>query len=577
MELLSGACGDADLAAALVSAPGDLIGAFLAVVAETADEAAATAALMAVDRVMRALSLDLGSHGATRQRVATRCTSAQGVIAGAARLLSVPRGVLHTLKFLIDIASFCEAGPPAIAAQPGLIRAVLGLLAATQTIRGDPAPDCVARLCAELLLQLRAELPDDVLTQEIEHSPASIAAALVQLMNHGDGTVRLCAVCLLHDFVSETTNAQVCCAVTRLPLLPSAVALLRREAARAGTNAEAIAQLAACDLIGMCVKKDKTAAGTLLQLAVAAPGTLEAFGGMLLHSVEAEGDPLNRLESGFLIACTLFEMAAAAVGLQRPALIASINRAAGMVPGLAKGLLRICDTCDTDMPPWPLAMTLCSLILQPGRDGAAALAAAQAAAPGLADALQRRLERSAAVAAAAADAGTMALNHEEDDADRGVAHLLHLLRREPVVAAAAGGVNAVEVAPVPMPEGAQGSPSRPAAGESAPQLSQQQQQQQQQQRRQQQQRQQQQQQQQQQEQQQQQAVTPPYCAECGKTAEDGVRLRLCRGCRAARYCSDACYKAAWKGGHRQQCEAAREAQRQRADGQEGADQRLAGQ
>ncbi|KIY94383.1 hypothetical protein MNEG_13578 [Monoraphidium neglectum] len=48
----------------------------------------------------------------------------------------------------------------------------------------------------------------------------------------------------------------------------------------------------------------------------------------------------------------------------------------------------------------------------------------------------------------------------------------------------------------------------------------------------------------------------PCCGACGKTAADGARLRLCSGCRAARFCSDACYKAAWKAGHRQECKAA---------------------
>jgi hypothetical protein len=52
------------------------------------------------------------------------------------------------------------------------------------------------------------------------------------------------------------------------------------------------------------------------------------------------------------------------------------------------------------------------------------------------------------------------------------------------------------------------------------------------------------------------------CAVCGKTAEaDGVRLRLCAGCRAARFCSDACYKAGWRCGHKQQCLAAQAAKK----------------
>jgi hypothetical protein len=43
------------------------------------------------------------------------------------------------------------------------------------------------------------------------------------------------------------------------------------------------------------------------------------------------------------------------------------------------------------------------------------------------------------------------------------------------------------------------------------------------------------------------------CAACGKTPADGVRLRLCRGCRSVRYCSLACMRSAWPG-HRQACQ-----------------------
>ncbi|KIZ07056.1 hypothetical protein MNEG_0889, partial [Monoraphidium neglectum] len=47
------------------------------------------------------------------------------------------------------------------------------------------------------------------------------------------------------------------------------------------------------------------------------------------------------------------------------------------------------------------------------------------------------------------------------------------------------------------------------------------------------------------------------CAACGKQAErDGVRLRVCRGCRAVSYCSVECARADWKGGHRTSCKAA---------------------
>lgn len=54
------------------------------------------------------------------------------------------------------------------------------------------------------------------------------------------------------------------------------------------------------------------------------------------------------------------------------------------------------------------------------------------------------------------------------------------------------------------------------------------------------------------------------CARCGKGAEDGTRLKLCRGCRAALFCSQECYLAAWAAGHRQECKAAQAAAAARA-------------
>ncbi|KAI8473912.1 MAG: hypothetical protein J3K34DRAFT_497386 [Monoraphidium minutum] len=56
-------------------------------------------------------------------------------------------------------------------------------------------------------------------------------------------------------------------------------------------------------------------------------------------------------------------------------------------------------------------------------------------------------------------------------------------------------------------------------------------------------------------------LPPRACAACGRQAIPGVRLKLCRGCRSDRYCSDACAKAAWRAGHRDEC---RELQAQRA-------------
>jgi pyruvate/2-oxoglutarate dehydrogenase complex dihydrolipoamide acyltransferase (E2) component len=54
------------------------------------------------------------------------------------------------------------------------------------------------------------------------------------------------------------------------------------------------------------------------------------------------------------------------------------------------------------------------------------------------------------------------------------------------------------------------------------------------------------------------AAAAEQCAECGARG----RLRLCRGCRAVRYCGEECARRAWKGGHRAECLAAQAAGQQ---------------
>ncbi|KAI8462675.1 MAG: hypothetical protein J3K34DRAFT_499137 [Monoraphidium minutum] len=50
------------------------------------------------------------------------------------------------------------------------------------------------------------------------------------------------------------------------------------------------------------------------------------------------------------------------------------------------------------------------------------------------------------------------------------------------------------------------------------------------------------------------AGPPPLtCAACEVQQGPGKYFKLCGGCRSARYCSEACAKVAWKGGHRKEC------------------------
>ncbi|KAI8470849.1 MAG: hypothetical protein J3K34DRAFT_458659 [Monoraphidium minutum] len=53
---------------------------------------------------------------------------------------------------------------------------------------------------------------------------------------------------------------------------------------------------------------------------------------------------------------------------------------------------------------------------------------------------------------------------------------------------------------------------------------------------------------------------PSGCLHCGSAVgPGGARLKVCRGCRAVRFCSQDCYVRAWRGGHRAACAALRAA------------------
>ncbi|KAI8472905.1 MAG: hypothetical protein J3K34DRAFT_502069 [Monoraphidium minutum] len=61
------------------------------------------------------------------------------------------------------------------------------------------------------------------------------------------------------------------------------------------------------------------------------------------------------------------------------------------------------------------------------------------------------------------------------------------------------------------------------------------------------------------------APPPLSCLQCGgATMADGARLKLCKGCRSVRFCSDACLNLGWKAGHKAQCVALKAARLQRA-------------
>jgi hypothetical protein len=54
------------------------------------------------------------------------------------------------------------------------------------------------------------------------------------------------------------------------------------------------------------------------------------------------------------------------------------------------------------------------------------------------------------------------------------------------------------------------------------------------------------------------AAVAQQCAACGAQPPAGRKFQLCAGCRAVRYCSPACQRAAWLSGHRAACKARRE-------------------
>jgi hypothetical protein len=51
-------------------------------------------------------------------------------------------------------------------------------------------------------------------------------------------------------------------------------------------------------------------------------------------------------------------------------------------------------------------------------------------------------------------------------------------------------------------------------------------------------------------------AAPAACAACSALPPAGRKFQVCAGCRAVRYCSPACQKAAWRSGHKVACRAA---------------------
>ncbi|KIY98449.1 hypothetical protein MNEG_9511 [Monoraphidium neglectum] len=62
----------------------------------------------------------------------------------------------------------------------------------------------------------------------------------------------------------------------------------------------------------------------------------------------------------------------------------------------------------------------------------------------------------------------------------------------------------------------------------------------------------------------------PACSVCGEAqGPDGQRPHLCSGCRkpGLRYCSKACQRVHWKGGHREECKALQKERAERSAAQ----------
>ena len=43
------------------------------------------------------------------------------------------------------------------------------------------------------------------------------------------------------------------------------------------------------------------------------------------------------------------------------------------------------------------------------------------------------------------------------------------------------------------------------------------------------------------------------CGSCGTTQQEGEKYNQCGGCKKVRYCSKACQREHWRGGHRKAC------------------------
>ena len=46
------------------------------------------------------------------------------------------------------------------------------------------------------------------------------------------------------------------------------------------------------------------------------------------------------------------------------------------------------------------------------------------------------------------------------------------------------------------------------------------------------------------------------CGQCGRGQEEGEKFHHCSRCKVVPYCSKACQKQHWRGGHKDTCQAA---------------------
>jgi hypothetical protein len=543
--------------------PEALVGALLPIAETAADRGAASAAVAALCVLARCLC----GQALTEKREEVAIDAVSAALGALAAALDSPQGMeprelwrstgvlLPLVRDVFHIQAVAIAKPRLAAAlasalSRGSARVVAAPRGGSGAVEGNAGAAAAAMLnCVSLITAMMSVVAYSCahrVAEEVAGVPGALLA-LVRLLNHDQPGARRDAAKVLSLIIIQHRDDAALSALRRTPVAASLVALLRRDAG--GSREDCEAQNLACALASLLAVPaasdqaepqlpDDSISFQLAALMAASPRAMATVARQL--SEIAAQQKFERMKH---IACLIYNvLRAASSSPDDPTALRHITSGApSLMPAVAGALEQAleCTVCpalnrcskrsaETDMTQ-ALRLLICK-----AEDCRGAAAAVRAAQPRLAAALA--LSHTHACAQQASSTAGVAESAAPEDVFVCATHnLLQLLQEPPQPRApnqSQESTPSLSMGPFGTPGHATSESAAIAASAASATPAQ-----------------------------------PPHCCgACGKTAADGARLRLCGGCRAARFCSDACYKAAWRAGHRRECKAAMAAAAQAAAG-----------